>query len=385
MPVLPLTLAAIRQPAFLYDADGRIAEANQQAEALAGRPLAGCSLADAIGIFDLRHPDGTSLAPSDLPACRALAGGVAVDVPFRVTASDGLTLHVLASASPLSEGDRIVGALSIWQDVSVLEAARACAETAATEARGATGEAPADDRGARRGEEPAREAAPAPRRDPWRPAAPGHPLGPGPAACLGKRAGRGGTRMEPGGARRQVVARARGRSRRGRTSGGRHAVDSGRQPVLGRVRDRRARGANVAGIHGPADLRGLDPRDDRGHHRAAPGRGRPPGKRGAASAGAGERGDRDLGPGRGDGPGDHLARVPPVLRAGGDSNRELRGLGAADPPRRPRAGRGRTTEGPRRRQAAGPRVPGHHPLGRDAVDPVQGAGGHGQAGRPPPG
>ena len=112
MPALPLTLAAIRQPAFLYDADGRIAEANQEAEALAGRPLAGCSLADAIGIFDLRHPDGTALAPSDLPACRVLAGGVAVDIPFRVTASDGLTLHVLATASPLGAGDRIVGALS---------------------------------------------------------------------------------------------------------------------------------------------------------------------------------------------------------------------------------------------------------------------------------
>ena len=133
MPTPPLTLAAIRQPGFLYDADGRIAEANQQAEALAGRPLAGCSLADAIDIFDPRHPDGTSLAPSDLPACRALAGGVAIDVPFTVTASDGLTLHVLATASPLREGDRIVGALSIWQDVSSLEAARAGAEKAAAE------------------------------------------------------------------------------------------------------------------------------------------------------------------------------------------------------------------------------------------------------------
>jgi PAS domain S-box-containing protein len=130
MPAPPLTLAAIRQPALLYDADGRIVEANGPADALAGRPLAGRSAADALGIFGIRSPDGALFEPSDLPATRVLAGGEAVDVPFTVTAADGRTVHVLATASPLRDGAEIVGALSIWQDVSALEAARARAETA---------------------------------------------------------------------------------------------------------------------------------------------------------------------------------------------------------------------------------------------------------------
>ncbi len=118
MPAPPLSLAAIRQPAFLYDAGGRIAEANDLAEALAGRPLAGCSAADIIAHFGNRHPDGTRFTPDTLPPSRALAGEEAVDIPITVTAADGRTLHILASASPIRNGGVMVGALSIWQDVT---------------------------------------------------------------------------------------------------------------------------------------------------------------------------------------------------------------------------------------------------------------------------
>ncbi len=133
MSVPPLSLAAIRQPAFLYDADGRIAEANDLAEALAGRPLAGRTLAAVVGIFDVRSPDGTPLLAADLPAARALAGEEAVDVPLVVRAADGRTLHVLATAAPIRNGGEVVGALSIWQDMSAREGMRAEAETAAEE------------------------------------------------------------------------------------------------------------------------------------------------------------------------------------------------------------------------------------------------------------
>ncbi|MEN6517984.1 MAG: ATP-binding protein [Methanospirillum sp.] len=125
MPAPPLSLAAIRLPAFLYGPDGRIAAANDLAEALAGRPLTGCTAADIIAIFGERHRDGTVFAPDELPPSRALAGEEAIDVPIAVTTSDGRTVHALATASPLRDGDAIVGVLVIWQDVSALEAARA--------------------------------------------------------------------------------------------------------------------------------------------------------------------------------------------------------------------------------------------------------------------
>jgi PAS domain S-box-containing protein len=129
----PLPLGAIRQPAFLYSADGRIAAANDRAEALAGRPLGGLSLAAAIGIFDVRAPDGTPLPAAHLPAARALAGEEAVDVPLVVTAVAGRTVHVLATAAPIRDGGEVVGALSIWQDVTTLETLRAGAEAVAGE------------------------------------------------------------------------------------------------------------------------------------------------------------------------------------------------------------------------------------------------------------
>ncbi len=118
MSVPPLTLAAIRQPAFLLQADGRVASANDLAEALAGRPLAGLTAAEVIAILRLCRPDGTPIVPAELPACRALAGEEAVDVPLAVTASDGRPVHVLAAASPLLDGDSVTGALCVWQDVT---------------------------------------------------------------------------------------------------------------------------------------------------------------------------------------------------------------------------------------------------------------------------
>ena len=124
-PFPSLSLVAIRQPAFLYAPDGRIAAANDLAEALAGRPLAGCSAIDIIAHFGHRHPGGRRFVPEELPPSRALAGEEAIDVPIEITAADGRTVHILATASPIRESGGVIGALVVWQDVTALEAALA--------------------------------------------------------------------------------------------------------------------------------------------------------------------------------------------------------------------------------------------------------------------
>jgi PAS domain S-box-containing protein len=116
----PLTLAAIRQPAILFEADGRISAANDLAEALAGRPLRDCTAADVIAVLRVRRPDGTPVVPTELSVSRALAGEEAIDVPLAITASDGRAVHVLATASPLRDGDSVTGVLCVWQDVTEL-------------------------------------------------------------------------------------------------------------------------------------------------------------------------------------------------------------------------------------------------------------------------
>ncbi len=133
MTVPSIPLAAIPPPAFLLGPDGTIVEANDRASALAGRSFAGRTAAAMVGIFDIRAPDGTPLMAADLPSARALAGEEAVDVPLVVTAADGRAVHVLASASPVRDGGRVVGALTVWQDVSSLLRDRAEAETVAEE------------------------------------------------------------------------------------------------------------------------------------------------------------------------------------------------------------------------------------------------------------
>jgi PAS domain S-box-containing protein len=124
VPAPSIPLAAIRQPAFLYGADGRIVEANDRAEALAGRSLVGLSVAEKLAIFGMRRRDGSPIPFDDLPVSRALRGEEVVDEPLDVTAADGRTVHVLATTSPLRDGDAVIGALVVWQVVSALVRAR---------------------------------------------------------------------------------------------------------------------------------------------------------------------------------------------------------------------------------------------------------------------
>ncbi len=118
MPAPLLSLDAIRLPAFLYGPDGTILAANDLAEALAGRGLAGSSAADALAIFTQCRPDGTPLMPAELPVSIALAGEEVIEVPLAVTVADGRSLFVLATASPIREDGALSGALVLWQDVT---------------------------------------------------------------------------------------------------------------------------------------------------------------------------------------------------------------------------------------------------------------------------
>ncbi len=103
------TLEIVRQPAFMLDAAGRIEAANDLAEAMAGRPLAGLTAPETARVFSCRRRDGTLLVPAELPSCRALAGEEVVEEPLVVTTADGRTLTVLATASPIREGETIAG------------------------------------------------------------------------------------------------------------------------------------------------------------------------------------------------------------------------------------------------------------------------------------
>jgi len=118
MPPPSVPLDAIRQPALLYDTEGRIVAANDRAEMVAGQPLVGLMAHEVSALLRCCRPDGTAIAPEDLPLVQALAGEQVVDVPLAVTSSDGRTLDVILTASPIREGDRVTAVLTVLQDVT---------------------------------------------------------------------------------------------------------------------------------------------------------------------------------------------------------------------------------------------------------------------------
>jgi PAS domain S-box-containing protein len=70
----------------------------------------------------LHSPEGEPLAPEQLLATRAMGGEAVTDVELRVRRPDGTEIPVLGSAAPVrGPGDRITGAVVIFQDISRLK------------------------------------------------------------------------------------------------------------------------------------------------------------------------------------------------------------------------------------------------------------------------
>ena len=110
---------------FVCDADGRISLVNKAGLRLLG--LRGAEelrrpLTEIVAMARMRHPDGTPMAPDELPLARALRGETLVDegkiLENQTTRRDVL---VLSSAGPIrDEEGRIVGAVTVVRDVTEL-------------------------------------------------------------------------------------------------------------------------------------------------------------------------------------------------------------------------------------------------------------------------
>ena len=123
---LRAVLEAIPDALLLFDLDGRIAAANSAAERLLGFTPEEHQLTvqERWGIFSLEDADGKRLSPEDLPAARALAGGVAQNVEMRIrriNAPQARPLWVSASAAPLRDSrGNLRGAVATYTDISRL-------------------------------------------------------------------------------------------------------------------------------------------------------------------------------------------------------------------------------------------------------------------------
>ncbi len=116
-----ISLDAIRQPAFLYDADGVVSAANRAAERLVGRSPVGLSAEGLAEQLGLRLSDGRPRAFCGDTVRQALLGEESTPLKGEATAADGSVIAVLVTTSPIGGDGRTEGALSVWHDVTETE------------------------------------------------------------------------------------------------------------------------------------------------------------------------------------------------------------------------------------------------------------------------
>ncbi|MHB1294696.1 MAG: PAS domain S-box protein [Anaerolineae bacterium] len=119
---LAAVFAAMSDAVLVWDAQGTVISANPAATAMLGADSLGLKCDDILRRMSMRRLDGTPLDVADLPCSRALAG--------RPTAAErllfengGRELVVEVSASPIYAGGKLVGAVSLWHDITEQERA----------------------------------------------------------------------------------------------------------------------------------------------------------------------------------------------------------------------------------------------------------------------
>ncbi|MEN6342338.1 MAG: PAS domain-containing protein [Methanospirillum sp.] len=114
---LPL-LRVIPAPAILYRPDGTIAGSSAAFEELLGRPVEGLTNADLADLFDIRFPTGKALYFGDL--CRELRVQRNPQMAIDLRDGSGRFRAMIASGAAVRSGDRTVGAIVLFTEVTGL-------------------------------------------------------------------------------------------------------------------------------------------------------------------------------------------------------------------------------------------------------------------------
>jgi PAS domain S-box-containing protein len=118
---LNATFAAIVDAVIVFDAGAKIQRANPAAERIFGFDPVHMEIDQIRDRLSTRHPDGRPLDPAQAPSARALQGKTVTGERYVITNAEKREVTVMASASPLRVGDRIVGAVAVWHDVTERE------------------------------------------------------------------------------------------------------------------------------------------------------------------------------------------------------------------------------------------------------------------------
>ena len=103
---------------IVYDSEGRARRTNQAAVEMLGFDPTDENIAGLAKALSTRTMDGRPLDLTLAPTARALRGQPVVGERYILQNPRGKDSIVVASASPLWTGDKITGAVAVWQDVT---------------------------------------------------------------------------------------------------------------------------------------------------------------------------------------------------------------------------------------------------------------------------
>lgn len=115
-------ILGVRNDAVLiYDTEMNVGQANPSFLAAYGFDPVGLNIKDIIQRVSCRQPDGKPLAPEEQPVPQALRGETIAGARFLVAGADGADLIIEISSRFMHVGDRTIGTVSVWHDITKKE------------------------------------------------------------------------------------------------------------------------------------------------------------------------------------------------------------------------------------------------------------------------
>jgi len=122
---LSAVLSAIQDVVITYDTNMNVQRVNPVFMSLFGFDPVGLNVHEVIERTYCRWIDGRSFRFEEQPTPRALQGEVTNGQHFLVTRSDGKEMALETSSTPLSVGEQILGAVTVWHDITERKQAEA--------------------------------------------------------------------------------------------------------------------------------------------------------------------------------------------------------------------------------------------------------------------
>ncbi len=112
---------SLAEVVIVYNTDGIVVRANPLAVETIGNNPVGKSKQQLSKLCSTRFPNGRRVPEKHLPASRALQGEIVRGERYLLTISEERQITMLASATPLYDQGELVGAASIWIDITERE------------------------------------------------------------------------------------------------------------------------------------------------------------------------------------------------------------------------------------------------------------------------